>query len=61
MNANQLRNATLGERIIALETETAQCKHDRADLEHRMRKVERTIWQATGALAVLQLLLKYLA
>lgn len=50
----------VAERLVALEVRAHECEQARADVESRLRKIERLIWFAIGALGALQVGLKYL-
>lgn len=52
---------TFAERIAILEERAAECARTREDVENRLRRIERNMYLATGALAVLQVILKFIA
>lgn len=51
---------TIPERIAVLEEQAEQCAASRSDVEERLRKIERNQWFAAGAIAALQVILKFI-
>ena len=60
LNEMSVLNQNVTARIAALEIRADRCDETRADVELRLRKIEQAIYFATGALAVLQVVLKFL-
>lgn len=54
-----MRAQTIPERIVHLEVEANGCKEFRTDVEKRLRRIELQIHLATGAVMLLQLVLKF--
>lgn len=50
---------TFAERVLILEQEAQACKSARSDVEQRLRNLERALYVGFGAVAALQVVLKF--